>query len=83
MTVFHLCEDYSFYMERGKNKVNCNDIYAFFKCLYCFFFIFVLGTTVWAGGFIIKIHILKVQEFPLQVRSLEVFSLPQYETDSS
>lgn len=58
-------------MERDKNKVNCNDIYASFKCFFCFFFAFVLGTTVRTGRFINKLNILKVQEFPLQVRSLK------------
>lgn len=83
MTVFQLCEDYSFYMERGKNKVYCNDIYASFECLFCSFFLFVLGTTLRVGGFINQICIIKVEDFSLQVRSLKVCSLPQYETDSS
>lgn len=83
MTVFQLCEDYSFYMERGKNKVNCNGICASLACLFCCLFAFLLGTTIKAGGFINKISIIKVQEFPLQISSLKVYPLPQYETDSS
>lgn len=70
-------------MERAKNKVNCNDIGASFECFFCFFFAFVLGTTVRTGQFIIKIHILKVQEFPLQIRYLKSLFLDSYETDSS
>lgn len=55
--VFQLCKHYPCYVEGGKEKVNCNDFYAFFECLYCFFFAFVLGVTVGAGGFINKIYI--------------------------
>jgi len=70
-------------MEKSKKKVNCNDFYAFFECLYCFFFSLVLGATVRAGVYLnVNIH-LKVEKLPFPVESFKVWSLPEYEIDSS